>query len=79
MSRFYASIEGNRGEATRQGTAKSGMEGHLRGWHVGCRVVVFDDNGQDTIKVYKTGGSSGLCEQVLIAKFTQHGAPMFFK
>lgn len=57
MSRFYAKIEGNRGAATRQGTANSGICGHVRGWRIGAKVVCFDDGG-DCVRVDLTGGSS---------------------
>lgn len=61
MSRFYASIQGSRGEATRQGTPNSGIGGHIRGWHSGIQVVgskgeLSDDI--DTFYVYATAGSN---------------------
>lgn len=62
MSRFYASIQGSRGEATRtrQGTPKSGITGHLRGWDVGIEVMGFvDRDGNDTFEVWLTSGSNG--------------------
>jgi len=59
MSRFYASIQGNRGAATRQGTSQSGVFGHLRGWHVGVRVnMVDDEEGRDVGYIYLTSGSN---------------------
>uniref|UniRef100_A0A6M3LHX6 Uncharacterized protein n=1 Tax=viral metagenome TaxID=1070528 RepID=A0A6M3LHX6_9ZZZZ len=58
MSHFYASIQGNGGEATRTGSKKSGVEGHIRGWNIGVRVVCTHENGKDVIRVYKTGGSN---------------------
>jgi hypothetical protein len=60
MSRFYASIQGNRGEATRQGTAKSGLYGHIRGWDVGAVVNCFvNDKGEDVVEIVLTSGSNG--------------------
>lgn len=60
MSRFYASIEGSAGEATRQGTANSGIRGHVRGWDSGVRVYGRTDaEGRDTFDVYATSGSNG--------------------
>ena len=57
MSRFYASIKGSRGEATRQGTPKSGITGHVRGWRVGVRVWVdVNDEGKDEVKISLTSG-----------------------
>ena len=72
MSRFYASIEGSRGEATRQGTEKSGMSGHVRGWNLGIRVCMHvDEDGQDVAIVTLTGGSSGSSSSRLIGTFTE--------
>ena len=63
MARFYGDLQGNRGEATRQGTTASGIEGHIRGWHIGFKVVChardIDDHEIDECIVYQTGGSNG--------------------
>ncbi len=67
MRRFYASIQGNQGQATRTGTPNGGITGHIRGWNVGCYVSIHDDNGHDVIQVYSTGGSNGSVGQNLIA------------
>lgn len=59
MSRFYGSMQGNRGEATRQGTAKSGISAHIRGWNIGISVEChIDENGHDVCIAYKTSGSN---------------------
>ena len=60
MARFYASIQGNRGEATRMGSANSGIEGHIRGWHLGVRVEMDVDphTGNDRLTVYRTSRSN---------------------
>ncbi len=73
MSQFYASIQGNRGMATRQGTKKSGIEGHIRGWNVGARIVCEynADTDKDTIYVFQTGGSNRRETDKLIARFTE--------
>lgn len=58
MSRFYGSLQGNRGAATRQGTTKSGIHGHIRGWSIGAEVSVFPNQlDQDVVNVVITGGS----------------------
>ena len=61
MARFYAEIQGNRGNATRMGTASSGMTGHIRGWNLGARVELDVDpvTGADRLMVYLTTGSNG--------------------
>jgi hypothetical protein len=72
MSRFYASISGSaKTEATRQGTPKSGIVGHVRGWDVGVKVrAVVGRDGQDEIRVYLTGGSNHPNRDRLIGEFT---------
>ncbi len=71
MSRFYGDLKGSRGNATRQGTKASGIEGHVRGWGTGARVTVeqADIQGQqrDLVKVYRTTGSNGRGNDELVA------------
>lgn len=70
MSHFYASIQGNRGEATRQGTEESGISGHIRGWDIGIRVNCFvNKEGEDECTVFLTGGSNGMQTSKLIGSF----------
>lgn len=70
MSRFYVSAHGSRGEATRQGTANSGIDAHPRGWSLGVSVHGhavhgnddkgrFGDTGRDAFDASITGGSNG--------------------
>jgi hypothetical protein len=66
MSRFYASIQGERGEATRMG--HKGIHGHIRGWGSGVKVQGFvNDDGRDLFLVYATSGSTGSGSDRLIA------------
>lgn len=81
MAQYYAEIKGNRGQASRMGTKKTGIWGHIRGWSVGARVEVYYDKkkDRDMVKVYKTSGSNGGGSDKLIAKFSdrpkQHATP----
>ena len=61
MAQFYASIQGNKSEATRMGTKNSGIEGHIRGWSIGCRVDCGYDaeKDMDFVDITLTKGSSG--------------------
>ena len=60
MSRFYASISGQaQTQATRRGGKESGIEGHIRGWNIGIKVVGQDEKGNDVFDVYLTSGSTG--------------------
>jgi hypothetical protein len=69
MSHFYASIQGNRGEATRQGTKNSGMYGHVRGWDIGGRVHCFVRDGEDCIQITVTRGSNGYGSEKFLGNF----------
>jgi len=68
MSRFRATIKGSRGEASRLGTAESGITTETNGWNVGVRVDAHvNDAGQDLIEIYANGGSNGGTRQRAIA------------
>ena len=72
MSRFYASIQGNRGEATRQGTSSSGIYGHIRGWDIGAKVECYvNSSGDDVVRVYLTSGSTGDRSSKHLGDFTR--------
>jgi len=73
MARFFASVEGRSAKAvTKVGSEKSGMTAHVRGWDLGCEVLLSVDEttGKDVMKVYKTGGSRGSVAKELIGEFT---------
>ena len=72
MAQYYADIQGNRGIATRMGTKKSGIEGHIRGWSVGAKVYMSynEDTQEDECTVYLTSGSNGSSSSKLLGIFT---------
>lgn len=59
MARFYSEIQGNRGTATRLGSAMSGIRARVQGWRVGVRIQGFDLNGEDSFNIFATSGSGG--------------------
>ena len=65
MSQFYAEIEGTRGRASRQGSKKSGIWAHVRGWNIGIEVQCnYDEEKQrDVIIITQTGGSNARTSQ----------------
>ena len=73
MSRFYASIQGNtETEATRRGTAKSGISGHIRGWDIGIAVKCHvDDQDRDIVTAWVTPGSTDDGEDMLIGQWAR--------
>jgi len=72
MAQFYASIKGNREEATRMGTKESGIYGYIRGWNIGVRVEMMHIDGKDICRVYKTSGSNGSSGSKLIAEYKEY-------
>src|SRR5271157_5591727 len=73
MAHFYGDLQGSRGQATRVGTKKSGIEGHIRGWQVGARVrVSFNEStSEDEVEVQLTSGSNGNKPDVCLGRFTK--------
>lgn len=72
MSHFYGTVKGARSEASRQGSKTSGIEGHIRGWNIGAKVVCFVDNkGQDKVAIYLTSGSNGSKLSKTIGVYTE--------
>jgi len=70
MAHFYASIRGNRSEATRTGSKDSGISGHVRGWDIGARVsCMTDGNGRDIVSVTITRGSNGCGHDRFVGNF----------
>jgi len=59
MARFRATMQGQRGQASRLGNAKSGIKVKVNGWNLGVTVYGnVDDTGQDSFAIYQTGGSN---------------------
>lgn len=52
MAQFYGTIQGNRGEASRVGSGKSGIHAHIRSWNndVYSSIVEADD-GKDKLQL----------------------------
>jgi hypothetical protein len=69
MAQFYGEIQGNRGEATRMGTKESGFTAHIRGWDVGCKVILQHSDGEDRVSIYLTSGSNGQTSDKWIGTF----------
>jgi len=61
MAHFMAVIQGNRGEASRLGSANSGMQASVNGWHSGVRVYASynEEKGRDEFQITLSGGSNG--------------------
>ncbi len=72
MARFYGSMQGNRGEATRMGTPNSGLSAHIRGWDIGVRVELSVDEatGKDRVTLHQTSGSNSHEPDVRLMSFT---------
>lgn len=73
MSHFYASIQGQKGLATRCGSKSSGIVGHIRTWEFGIEVQIQHVNGKDIAYLYKTSGSNGGSDNELLICVTKDG------
>jgi len=53
MSHFYGTLQGSKGQTTRQGTKKSGIESRTASWQGAVRVSAFHDEetGEDWVEV----------------------------
>jgi len=71
MARFFASIQGQK---TKPLTRSDGtlIFGHIRGWTVGCRIVInVDKTGENHVYIYRTHGSEGTGKKdTLIVDYT---------
>ena len=72
MSRFYATVTGDKAknDATRQGHQV--LTSHIRGYDVGIRVYMnINDKGEDEAIVYLTSGSNATASDRLIGTYTE--------
>lgn len=69
MAQYRATIEGQRGTASRLGSKQSGMVAHVDGWHTGATVRISHVDGRDLVSVYRTGGSNRGTSEVLVAQW----------
>lgn len=70
MAQFRATIEGQRGIASRLGNKKSGIITKTNGWKSGVRVEgeYREQDEEDVFDVWMTGGSGGTPNQVLLGR-----------
>lgn len=73
MAQFMATIQGNRGEASRVGSRDSGIVAHINGWDFGITVAARHVNGKDLFDVYKTSGSHRRSAPTLIGTYSEEG------
>lgn len=74
MAQYRATIEGQRGIASRLGSKKSGLLAKVNGWNCGIEVEMsYDEEGkEDVINVYLTSGSSQRGEKIFLGKYTEN-------
>jgi hypothetical protein len=51
MAKFYGAVRGQRGEATRLGGKKSGIETIAASWQGAVKVELYDRDGKDFARV----------------------------
>lgn len=68
MARFRGTLKGNRGMASRLGTASSGLTAEVNGWNTGVIVLAGrDERDRDTFDIHVTGGSNVSKDRRLLA------------
>jgi hypothetical protein len=73
MARFIGIIQGQRGDTSRLGSAKSGLMAKANGWNIGARIYLSVDptTGKDTIDIILTGGTNGNIPPRHLGTFTE--------
>ena len=73
MARFIGELQGKaKTKASRLGTEKSGLIAHIRGWNVGVFIrCEVDEDGKDTLRIYRTKGSNNPTLQELIVEIKE--------
>ena len=74
MAQFRAVIKGQRGEASRLGSARTGILATVDGWNSGVAIRAYvDENGQDCFELHATGGSNAQIKSKYIGVITVVG------
>lgn len=74
MARFRGTLKGQRGEASRLGNAKTGLEVECNGWDAGVSIrATVSSQETDIFAVYMTGGSNGGLGELLGTVTRQNG------
>ena len=73
MARYRGKVSGNRGEASRLGSADSGMFTATDAWDIGVEVEALPvrDGEGDSITITLTGGSNQSAQPILLGMFTR--------
>lgn len=65
MARFYGTLQGNRGEATRMGHPNGGLTTYAASWSGAIRCHCYDKDGEDYVRVsHTTWQGSGINETI---------------
>lgn len=68
MAHFIGYLQGNRGQASRLGSKKSGISAQAQGWNIGAKIELKynPEKDRDEVFIYQTGGSnSGISTKLL--------------
>jgi hypothetical protein len=71
MAQFRATIKGQRGEASRLGSKKTGIVANVNGWTTGIRIEAGHVDGRDVFRVFATSGSGRTHSDTLLGTLTQ--------
>lgn len=70
MARYIGTIQGNRGETSRQGTKISGLRTSCTAWDASVEVLLKSIDGRDVFDVKVYGGTFSVAPERTIARVT---------
>ena len=78
MARFRGTIHGQRGEASRLGTASSGLTVKANGWDLSGTVSMFGPTDSDSVQLTLTTGSNGSDSPTSLGAWKRGDSPTGF-
>lgn len=74
MAHFIGYVRGKgKTEASRLGTAHTGIHAQAQGWGIGGQVSAHEENGKDVVAVFATAGSTGDFRDISIGSISRDG------
>jgi len=71
MAHFYGTLQGSKGQATRQGNRHSGISTSCQGWSCGIDVLGNSSMDLDVFSVFLTSGTDNDKNRIMLGTFTR--------
>ena len=81
MAHFRGTVQGDRGQGSRLGSKRNGLNVTCNGWNAGISVQGFYDpeSGKDYFSIYATRGSNGFGSSFLIGTVMENDNDVVFQ